>query len=757
MLERSPEAGDVEAVDGLVAGYLARAERFATRAVAVRAAGDGLVAASVGEWASALGERSGRLASGWDDAAGGCRQVAGVLAGYGAALRGLERRVMAARHGVETARIRAVAARERYAVAALAGGVASVPWAWTDVPAFAAVPDAAYELRVWRAAVGDAAEGLRVFARCCDEREELDRETAARLVGVEVMAAYAPGTGVDAIVDVPLVQALAASAAGTVTAAQRQVMAQWFAEAAQAMADDPEDVAAVRSLAGFLDAWGTDVDVMSAVFATLGGAATVRLVAELGNAVRFGNHRQNDTVAAVGVQVRAALAAGSLVWSKEEADTFADGMFGAVLFADGTASVIGYLFADSDKALMGAAFTVAVADRLDAWEREHGRVPQGVHQPGYWLAATGEPGTDPQQVLDPAAAVFGTLGVYPQAARDWLTGVAVDWSHDRARFDRARLDYWFGERDWSTQVSDGFAGLGSLWSGVQEVDGLLEAQQAAAINNIAFEQLAVNVALLQTENISAAGSRGLAEAVEAQMAGLIEVGVIRGPTSKDAAWESVATPLSSAGVVTAAVTRHEFVQILAAATSQPAGYGVVRDALLSYEADALNAAADGQASPSLVLHRLATVWGVADGAISGATQAEFQRACDDLRGAVGLARIPVDVALAHVPHPIVALGLDAAVGHIEQVAVNLLTPDATAPVLVRPPDADPIQHYFTSASETFRDAGLWDGPALRGDIAEPSTAHTDGADLHQVYADAAGAMRLAVLEAPTVNMKGDAG
>ena len=163
---------------------------------------------------------------------------------------------------------------------------------------------------------------------------------------------------------------------------------------------------------------------------------------------------------------------------------------------------------------------------------------------------------------------------------------------------------------------------------------------------------------------------------------------------------------------------------------------------------------DGAASPSLVLHRLATVWGVADGGISGAAQAEYQRACDAVRGAVGLPRIPVDIALAHVPHPIVALGVDAAVGHVEQVAIKLLTPDATAPVLVRPPGADPVQQYFTGASETFRTGGLWDGPALRADTTVPSTAETDGADLQQVYADASGAMRLAIAEAATGKTNG---
>ena len=39
MLDRRPEAGDAEAVDGLVAGFVARGDRFSERAVGVRAAG----------------------------------------------------------------------------------------------------------------------------------------------------------------------------------------------------------------------------------------------------------------------------------------------------------------------------------------------------------------------------------------------------------------------------------------------------------------------------------------------------------------------------------------------------------------------------------------------------------------------------------------------------------------------------------------------------------------------------------------------
>ncbi|UUI71537.1 hypothetical protein [Cellulomonas xiejunii] len=677
-----------------------------------------------------------RLASGLDDAAGGCRQVAEVLAGYGAALRGLERRVMTARHEVETARVRAVAARERYA-AALAGGVVTVPWSWTDAPAFAAVPQAAAELGVWRSAVRDAAEGLRAFAACCDEREDLDRQTAARLVGVEVMGAYAPGTGVDAIVDVPLAQALASVAAGTMTSEERSLLARWFSSAA--------DEVAVDELTSFLDAWGSDTGVMAAVFAAMGGERTMRLLTALGNAVPFAQHHHPNTLSALGTQVRAGLAVGSRGWSKAQVESFADEMFRQMVFFDG-ASVVGYLFADPDRALMSAALTVAVADRIDGWEREHGRLPPGGDQPGYWLASAAVPGSDPRAVLDPAAGVLATLGAYPQVARDWLTGVDVDWSNDAAVYDRARVDYWFEERAWPLGISDGFAGVATLWLGVQSAMGSpQEVWQRAALNDAIFARFSRNAALLLTENISPPASLRLAQVVASQIVTLVEVGGMRGPINDRAAWELVPTPFDPDKAVAATVTRVELVRILAAATSEPEGRLAVQRALLGYEVDALALAADGTASVDRVLERLAVVWAVADGAVNGATQAELQRVSDEVRVSLGLARVPVDVALAFVPNPIVAIGLDAAVDYLEKLAVEHWTPGQPEPASVRSAGADPISLFFTDAVQTYRDAGLWDQPALRSDSAE-ELAGAEGLEYVQMYQDVSLAVHSALQE-----------
>ncbi|ADG76189.1 hypothetical protein Cfla_3310 [Cellulomonas flavigena DSM 20109] len=190
-------------------------------------------------------------------------------------------------------------------------------------------------------------------------------------------------------------------------------------------------------------------------------------------------------------------------------------------------------------------------------------------------------------------------------------------------------------------------------------------------------------------------------------------------------------------------------QVLAAATSQPAGYNHTGKAVLAYEAIALDVATSRGASASLALDRLAVLWGVADGAINGTLQAEHQRMSDEMRAAVGIGKIPVNLLLTKVPHPIVAIGLDVAVGHLEQETVRLLTPDQPSPVHIRPPDADPIQQYFAEASATFRDSELWDGPELRGDSEVLLTAASDGATLYQRYTDTSAVMQQAIVNAAT--------
>ncbi|MBF0688418.1 MAG: hypothetical protein IR158_11730 [Cellulomonas sp.] len=747
VLERSPEAGDVDAVDGLVAGYVARAERFATRAVNVRSAGDGLVAASVGEWASALGERSVRLASGLDDAAGGCRQVAGVLAGYGAALRGLERRVMAARDEVESARIRAVAARERYAVAALAGGVGAVPWSWTEVPAFAPVPEAAGELRVWRAAVGDAAAGLRAFVACCDEREDLDQETAARLVGVDVMGAYAPGTGLDAIVDVPLVQALAASAAGTVTAEQRRVMATWFAEAAEQVSNHPADTQTLAALTDFLDAWGDDGELMSGIFVAIGGAGVVRLLTMLGEQMVVGATDRNSSLAAAGGALRSGLASASSTWSSAEAASYAADMVRVASSMNGTLSAIGYVFADPQSARMSQTFTVAMADLLDAIERGNGGPwRDGPGTPGHALDTIGLLSLEGGGAHDAAARVFETLGAYPQAARDWLTGEGIDWSAPDQAFALDRITYWFHDRGWAVGASDGFAGIGALWAGVQAEPGNLAVnRQVAAINTHVLYELSTNRALVPG-HLSARGAEGLATAIAGQLPGLVEVGFESGFSEDEISlrWHDVTVPYLEGTVPTARISRGWLRPVLTAVAGEVEGRLVLHGAALDYQVRVQAGITHGPASAAAGLDALVAVWGGIDGATYSAAEVKQYLQDQQTRAALDVGRHVVDAGVALSPvGPLTSIGVDAGLDALQKLGESALTggplPSGTDSAV--PHGVGSLEEFFSTSVAEYRRLGLWDKSSGHAGDVSSEPADDVARELVSDYDLIVGAMR----------------
>ncbi|MCM0639514.1 hypothetical protein [Cellulomonas wangsupingiae] len=747
VLERSPEAGDVEAVDGVVAGYAVRAERFGVRAVAVRAAGDGLVAASAGDWASALGERSVRLAAGFDDAAGGCRQVAAVLAGYGAALRGVQRRVRAARHEVATARSRAVAARERYAAAVVAGGGAGVPWSWTDVPAFPAVAGAAAELAAWREAVGDAVVGVRAFEACCEDRESLDRDTAARLAGVEVMAAYAPGTGVDAVVDVPLVQALAAAGSGRVTAAQRRVMAEWFVGTTEQVSNYPRDAQALAALSGFLDAWGDDAEVMAAVFAAVGGARVVRLVTMLGEQMVGGGADRDQALAAAGRGLRWGLASASSTWSRSAAAAFAADMVRAASSANGTLSAIGFVFADPQDARMSEAFTVAMADLLDAIERGNGGPwRDGPGSPGHALDTDGLLSLDSGGAYDAAARVFETLGAYPQAARDWLTGEGVDWSSRDLPTTNSRIAYWFGTRDWALGASDGFTGVGVLWAGLQAEPGAdAVSRQVAALNTLAFDAVWMNPSLLPGE-VSTSGSEALAQVVAGQLPGLIQIGFESGGPDAGVGdlWREIAVPYLPERTVTGYVAREWVGPVMTAATSHAEGRSLLQSAVLTYQETAFESVTAG-ASASRSLETVVSAWAAVDGASVTATEVEQYLHDQQTKAGLTAARAVADTAVALSPlRPMSSIGVDAALELLHRQAETQLTGgDVLAPAVrsLLPDGVGTVDEFVRATVVEYQRIGRWDRPVAQvGDTADVVAADFARQETGR-YEDVVGAVR----------------
>lgn len=749
VLERSPDAGDPESVDGLVAGFVARAERFGERATGVRTAAEALVAGSVGSWVDALAQRSGRLAAGLDDAAQGCRQVAQVLASYGETLRDLRRRSATSRDDVDAARARAIAAREHYAAATAAVGGSTLGWSWADVPFVAATPAARDELDRWRAAVADVAAGLQAFEVCCREREDLDRDTAQRLAGVDLMAAYAPGTGVDAIVDVPLVGALSAASVGTVTAEQGRLLAGWFGDAVEAVSDDPEDEAAAAALTGFLTAWQHDSATMATVFAAAGGKRIAQVLSELGHARLVGSGPRNVAVVSTADALRSGLATASRSWTTETARDFAAGMVDAARTRRGTLSVIGYLFADPTGERMGETFTVAVADQLDAverelglaWREESGSIGQG-------LTTRGDP-TAGVAVHDPAVHVLTTLATYPQAARDWLTMGYTEWAAPQSALDTSRMAHWFGVRDWSEGPSDGFAAIGGLWAEVQvsELQGP-RAEQAAAINLLAFQELAKNPAFVPGQ-VSASGATSVASAVSAQLPGLIEVGIARSATrSEDVVIfsESVHVPYLKERITTAKIDVDWVGPLLRAATSDPAGKEIIAESVLDYQERALAAAwsPDG-ASPGTVLDRLAVTWGAVDGASVSAAEVERYEHDVRVRSGLELTRSPVDggVTLSRIS-PMASHGVDLALNELQKLAEASLTnrplPDWSTTSSF-PSGVELLDDFFMHAVDGHREAGLWDKEGVHAGDTDSTSAEAVAQEYVERYKSTVDAMR----------------
>ncbi|MFC0644062.1 hypothetical protein [Cellulomonas phragmiteti] len=668
VLERTPEAGDVAAVDGLVEGYVARAERFGERAESIRSAGAALGGVVVGEWSLALVERASRLAAGLDDAAGGCRQVAEVLAGYGAALQVVRRQVAECRKVVAAARTRAMAAQERYATAALAAG--GVPaWSWMDVPSFPVVPAAADELRVWSDAV-------------------------------------------DAVVDVPVVQALAGSVSGALDGAQRRLVVRWFVELTDRLVDDPSDVASREVLAGFLEAWGDDPAMTGGLFVAVGGHGTLRLLGALSRTVTPGRPVDNRAVADLAAQVRRGLASASTVWSTEDATTFAAQVESEMTVGDGSVSLVGYLFADRENARMSMAFTVAIADVLDRIERESG-VLQDVGPLGYLLAEIPTRGAG-DAVRDAAGPVFATLGTYPQAARDWFTGTAAAWPSEGTEFDLDRINYWFRDRDWSVANSDGFAGIASAWAGAQhDVTDPASAGQVASLNSRVFKAVSGNP-LLRPEHVSEAGAEALASAATAQLPGLIEMALVHDLTGSSGAWRSMAVP-HMGEVTVGVVTPTELGRVLVA-SAQGEGRVVLERAVTDYQAGALAQALEGSAASGDVLQRLALTWGAADGATQTAQEAVALAAVEEQLRNANAAFKAADGLAGVIPMPphialVVDLGLSQLHGRAGQEITESMVV-AESPAVGRREYLDAV---FLKAIETFQEAGVWTGEGSKDD------------------------------------------
>jgi len=270
---------------------------------------------------------------------------------------------------------------------------------------------------------------------------------------------------------------------------------------AAAMVDLSKAGGDTEGLLQLFQGWGNDPEVMDEYFSQLGGADTLSLIDSVGDEYAAS---ANVSALELAQRIRSGLSLASSDWSKPEADAFAEDMMTGYMgqdavdgsgsyttYDDGRWAAMGYLFSDPANAPMGETLTLSTATEIDAYERlnenpggtiatspggggnalylaEHPELVPPPNPPAYNDYTATPPVVSVS--LDTAGRVFETLGEYPDSAFEFLsTTESLDVKgNDIGDLGEARIEYWFGERDWSG--SDQFEGPAALWLGSQEVE-----------------------------------------------------------------------------------------------------------------------------------------------------------------------------------------------------------------------------------------------------------------------------------------------
>lgn len=454
-------------------------------------------------------------------------------------------------------------------------------------------------------------------------------------------------------------------------------------EALDEVTGRPGDVAARVALMDVLASGEHDPAVLSVAVRTAGASRVARALTALGSDLLAGERSRNHAVAAAADALRAGVARASSTWSSAEATVFAHDLVEAARTGGVPVDVIGFLFADPGTAPIGVALTVATADAIEGLEEaQQGPWRAGPGGPGQGLAdadadADADAGGQGAVVHDPAARVLGTLAQHPEAARDWLTSGHDTWGSPSVRFDTSRIDHWFGARDWAAGGSDGFAGIGALWAGVQTTatDGA-EVRQVAAINRQIWRSL-VHHPAFDPDVISSAGSELLALAVSRQMGSLVATrfGVIVPPEADGRLWDTTPHSAVPVPVVTASAVREWVNPVLAVVLSRESGRQVMQTAAMDHERSARAAVLDGRARADVAVEGVVVAWSAVDGATAAA--AGFAPLVRDERAVARdeTKHRGVDVVTAFSPAaPLMAPALHLLLRRLEDVA----EPDRTS-------------------------------------------------------------------------------
>ncbi|PRA82273.1 DUF6571 family protein [Microbacterium sp. MYb66] len=445
-----------------------------------------------------------------------------------------------------------------------------------------------------------------------------------------------------------------------------------FANLADEIAEGDVTDENVQALQDFFSVWGDDTFVMSQFFLEVGGENTVSMIDNLGDAA-ITEGFDPAAALALATMIRGGLSTGSQIWMPSTSSDFAESMLeGASSTVGGAVAAIGFLFSDEKNNPLGVNLTVAMADEIDRIERDPMSMQNGgwydtsPNAGGRFLAELeGETtGLDQNRVDDLAGRVFSTLGTYPDAALDWLTATGDD-PYGEGDLGPGRVEYWFGDRDWSAEGSgDGFEGPGALWAGAQQAaGGPADAthtynpetwERVAELTTQVVRELTSNESFLP-ENLTSIGQVRIAEGISVAMPYFSENLSESDPRTASAlsiqdALIGTTDPRSIPNV-----TQAQLSQLLGTATwsdgdSPSAGADVIAQSVRQYQ-DALIALADiappGSAFAADALERVVELQGWLDGSTEGAALGEagrhdaaVQEAIDGVSTVVGLIPIP---------------------------------------------------------------------------------------------------------------------
>ena len=457
-------------------------------------------------------------------------------------------------------------------------------------------------------------------------------------------------------------QALAAIGITDSGSLSPSAVAQAMAELGNQIASGDYSETDVANLQTLYDLYGNSPLVMAQMNRDMGGENVVSLIDELGRGVVDGSVPAAAALA-LAQSVRGGLSVGSQRWTPLTGQEFAEEMMAnASTTVGGDPAAIGFLFGDPTNAPIGVTTTLALADMIDQEERGNYHIWQdGSPLPGGTTLALLEEeqtGLSGLRVVDLAGRVLETLGEYPDEALDWLTDGSDDTISGEGSLGDARVDYWFGDRDWSTY--DEFAGPSGLWAGTQyatggpgvatghPTEGTSAAwNDAAVLTEKIMQQLSENESF-NGENVSSLASVSIVRALTPQIPGFVESPLFDETTQTPPTQEVAFFGISEDTGIYANVSQDLLSDILGIASSDPYGHTALSGVVSQYQ-DALIGAA-GQFDDVSVhgtAERIAVLQGMVDGAGSGELLGEAARhdqavadAIDGLETVVGMIPVP---------------------------------------------------------------------------------------------------------------------